>query len=289
MNLYSLLNQYKFQTKKSLGQNFLKNEKTLQLIADTGEITKTDTVLEIGPGLGTLTNLLCQQAGQVTAIEKDRKLLPILRECLSKHENLTLVEGDALEFNPEKSISSQSYKIIANIPYYITSPLINHFLKTQFLKPKSTSFPPTHLILLTQKEVAEKICSQKKQSVLSLNVQTFAEAKLIETIPASDFIPAPKVDSAILKITVNKTSKISKEYLDTYFQIIHASFRQKRKTIFNSLKNNLLSSPGPKPIPKLEPEQISKILESSNISPTRRAETLTIDEWSNLAVRFNQC
>ncbi len=282
--IHDILKQYGFYTKKSLGQNFLDDQSILETIAAAGDIQPTDTIIEIGPGLGTLTELLCQQAKQVIAIEKDSTLIPIIEDRLKQYDNLKIIEADALQFNPTEL---ESYKIIANIPYYITSPLINHFLKDIYTKPKTLDpsfLAPSLLVLLTQKEVAEKICAaNNKMSVLALNVQTFATAEIIENVPATAFVPPPKVESAIIKITPYKKPIIATDLLDTYYQLIHAGFHQKRKKIAKSISNNLLSAPGPKPIPQISHEKIKELLIKANIDPNRRAETLKIDEWTMLA------
>lgn len=285
MNIQELLNKYNFHTKKSLGQNFLHDEYFLHEIADAGNITPDDTIVEIGPGLGPLTDLLCEKAARVIAIEKDPTLIPILQDRFSEQSKLELINQDALEFNPtdHKLIN---YKIIANIPYYITSPLINHFLKNQFLS--DTPNPPSTLVLLTQKEVAEKICPPKKLNVLALNIQTFAKAEIIDFVPATAFIPAPKVDSAIIRITPHEEPIISQELLPYYFQLIHSTFSQKRKKISNTLAKNILSAPNPKPIPRLQPEEINTILSNAEISPDFRPENLTIQDWKNLAKEFKK-
>lgn len=279
MNIQQLLAKYNFTTKKSLGQNFLTNEVVLDQIVDAGEITSQDTILEIGPGLGPLTEKLLNKAQKVIAIEKDSQLVKILNERFQTIENLQVIEGDALTVAPPQN----DYKIIANIPYYITSPLINHFLKEQIIQNQTA---PTTIVLLTQKEVAEKICDQKKRNVIGLNIQTFGEPEIITFVPASDFIPAPKVDSAVLKINIYPNPPVPIELYDHYFQLIHAGFKQKRKTLINSLRNNLRSVPGPKPIPQLDQSNIKALLEKADIKPGRRAETLSINEWKILALEF---
>ncbi|OGJ55266.1 ribosomal RNA small subunit methyltransferase A, partial [Candidatus Peregrinibacteria bacterium RIFOXYB2_FULL_41_88] len=184
------------QAKKSLGQNFLNNQETLASIISAADLNKNDQVIEIGPGHGVLTEELVKNAGSVTAIELDADLIPELKCKFLQDQNFKLINQNALEFTPPKT----PYKLVANIPYYITSPIINHFLREQ--RPESR---PTLIVLLVQKEVAEKICAKDGSlSVLAIQVHLFGHPEIIATVPASHFTPAPKVDSAIIKITVDK-------------------------------------------------------------------------------------
>ena len=237
------------KAKKHLGQNFLHSTGTLHKIIQAAELTDSDHVVEVGPGKGFLTEKLLEKAGSVTAIEKDSDLIPLLQ---NKFPNLDLIEGDALKFSPPKK-----YKLVANIPYYITSPLINHFLKDQESRPEL-------IVLMTQKEVAEKATAKPgKLSVLALNIQTFGEIKHVCKVPAGNFSPAPKVDSAVIKITPFASPLVPAELLPIYFKLIETAFTQKRKMIRNT-------------VPK-------EALEKAGIDPTLRPQMLTIENWTKLA------
>lgn len=239
--------------KKHLGQNFLINKSTLQKIIATADLTDQDHVIEIGPGKGFLTKKLLEKAGKVTAIEKDPDLIPFLKENFPK---LNLIQGDALKFSPP----SAPYKIVANIPYYITSPLINHFLK-------DTSHRPELLVLMTQKEVANKaIAKPGKLSVLALNIQTFAEIKRVCRVPASHFNPQPKVNSAVIKITPYKEPLVPEKLLPTYFKLISLAFSQKRKMLGNTLGKELC--------------------EKAGIDPALRPQMLSIEDWKKIVHVF---
>lgn len=259
MNLYEmpaimeLLKKYELWAKKSFGQNFLISKKVLDLIVKTAEISSNDHIVEIGPGLGVLTNELAQKAKKVITVELDKNLLPLLSETLSPHKNIEIVNEDALKYLPPKT----TYKVVANIPYNITSPLINHFLQNEN-KPQS-------MTLLVQKEVAEKIClKEPDMTILSLQTALFGEAKIIKTVPASSFFPSPKVDSAIIKITLyekNSVNYFSTDEAQKILRLAKIAFSQKRKKIKNT---------------------IGSILENSPINLDRRPETLSAKDWKEL-------
>lgn len=237
------------RAKKHLGQNFLKSESTLNKIIETAELSPKDHIIEIGPGLGILTIELAKKAKKVTTIELDKDLIPILEKTLTNYKNIKIIHGDALKFIPPKT----KYKIAANIPYYITSPLLNHFLQA---KNK-----PTTITLLVQKEVAEKIIQlEPKMSILSLQVALFGKARLIKKIPKTAFHPQPKVDSAILHIKLHQKSN-TKEALHI-LTLAKIAFSQKRKKLRNTLFKQLKITP--------------------KISPDRRPETLSVQEWRKL-------
>lgn len=236
--------------KKHLGQNFLKSYSVLQKIIAAADLNKDDHVIEIGPGQGFLTEALLEKAGKVTAIEKDHDLIEPLQE---KFPDLDLIEGDALKFSPPET----PYKVVANIPYYITSPLINHFLK-------DTPHHPEFLVLMTQKEVANKAAAKPgKLNVLALNIQTFGNIKKICKVPASAFSPQPKVESAVIKITPHKEPLVPEKILPTYFKLISNAFSQKRKMLGNTLGK--------------------ETCEKAGIDPMKRPQHLTIQEWAQLA------
>lgn len=246
------------KAKKSLGQHFLRSEKALAQIVDAGDIRTDDVVLEIGPGQGVLTERLLSVAKKVIAIEKDRELIPVLHERFAREiaeGRLDIIEQDILKFDPAQ-LGTSRYKLIANIPYYITGAIIEQFL--------STTQQPERMVLLIQKEVAERIvCRDGKQSVLSIAVGAYGVPKIIAKVPAGAFVPAPKVDSAILAIT-----NISRGFFDTvsekaFFNLVKAIFGKKRKQVGGSLAEYL----GDK-------EKAHTILTALTISPKARPETL---------------
>lgn len=251
------------KAKKSLGQNFLIDLSVVQQIIDAANISKDETVVEVGPGTGVLTEELVQKAKHVTAVELDEDLLPFLRMRFKQADNFTLIHHDALNYQPP----SEPYKLVANFPYYITSPLINHYLLEQFQNGK----PPTQMTIMVQKEVAEKIMAKSKHSVLSLQVHLFGEPELVCIVPREAFEPRPKVDSAVLNIKIHKEPKIKGD-LKKIFWMFHISFAQKRKKLSNNLAAAL----------KRDPKETREFLESLKIHPDARAEALTMDEWAKL-------
>lgn len=237
------------KAKKSLGQNFLTSTSIVEKIVDAAEITEEDTVIEIGPGLGILTNELCERAKEVKAIEIDSSLIPRLKLNVH-HDNLIIINTDALTFVPEE----KSYKIVANIPYYITSPLITHFLTLEN--------PPTTMTIMVQKEVADKICD-KKNSILSLQTQLYATAKTVLKVHKGSFVPMPKVDSAVIHLKIlDKKSRVKNP--DEILKIAKIAFSQKRKKLSNTLKQIL---------------PILKKLKFEDLRP----EHLSVQDWEKIA------
>jgi len=219
-----LLSTHNLSAKKHFGQNFLIDAPALEAIVSTANISHSDHIVEIGPGLGVLTQELCKLAQQVTAVELDSTLLPVLKETLSQFDNYEILNQDALTFTPPQA----PYKVTANIPYNITSPLLNHFLQA----PTA----PKTMTLLVQKEVAEKIClKEPKMSVLSLQVHLFAKPELVAIVPSKSFYPPPKVDSALIHLNTHSqyTLDIAKNILKTAKQ----AFKQGRKKLANTLPN----------------------------------------------------
>jgi 16S rRNA (adenine1518-N6/adenine1519-N6)-dimethyltransferase len=269
LNSAQLLRKYGIHANKSLGQNFLQDKYALDKITAAAEILPTDTVLEIGPGLGALTRHLAVAAKQVIAVELDGRLFPPLAEVLSGFTNVSLVQGDILKLIPAEIIPSLDYLVVANIPYYITSSLLRHLLETT---PR-----PRRLVLTIQKEVAERLsASPGDMSLLALSVQVYGQPRIAGVIPAEAFYPEPKVDSAVVRIDLSPAPYIPTSLLDTFFAIARAGFSQKRKTLRNSLSAGL----------RKPPAEIEKVLKSSGIDPMRRAETLSLDEWRELTARI---
>ena len=265
LNPSELLSAAGLRPKKSLGQNFLTDPNILQRITDAAEIGRDDTVLEIGPGLGSLTRHLAMAAGAVLAVELDGGLIPILENVLADYPNVTVVHGDILKVNLERWLGGRPYIAAANIPYYITSAVIRRLL--------SGSTKPTRLLFTMQKEVAERICAGPgDMSLLALSVQVFGHPEQALRIPAGAFYPPPKVDSACLRVDLYKTPLIPETSLDTFFHLAKAGFSQKRKTLRNSLAGGL----------RLPPEQAASLILAAGIDPQRRAEALGLQDWAKL-------
>ena len=265
LNAAHLLKRHGLRADKSLGQNFLQDPIALEKIATAAEIQPTDSVLEIGPGLGSLTRYLAGSAKEVVAVELDENLLPPLRGVIAPYANIRLIHGDILKFPPAELISQHGYLVVANIPYYITSAIIRHLLENE---PK-----PRRIVLTIQKEVADRICAAPgDMSLLALSVQVYGKPRITARIPAGAFFPAPKVDSAVLCLDVFPEPQVKRELLETFFKLIKAGFSQKRKTLRNSLSSGL----------HIAPAEAADWLTRAGIDPQRRAETVSIPEWQRL-------
>jgi 16S rRNA (adenine1518-N6/adenine1519-N6)-dimethyltransferase len=266
LNAAALLKRFGLRADKSLGQNFLQDPFALEAIVLAAEIQPTDTVLEIGPGLGSLTRYLAASAREVVAVELDDDLLAPLQAMLAPYANVHVVHGDILDISPRELIAQDDYLVVANIPYYITSALIRHLLESDR--------KPRRIVLTIQKEVAERICAVPgDMSLLALSVQVYGAPRIAARIPAGAFFPAPKVDSAVLRIDIYPSPQIKPELLDTFFLLTKAGFSQKRKTLRNSLSSGL----------HIAPADAAELLTRAHIDPQRRAETLSLAEWSQLA------
>jgi 16S rRNA (adenine1518-N6/adenine1519-N6)-dimethyltransferase len=266
LDIAHLLRKYGLRPHKGLGQNFLQDPSALEQIVSEADIQPSDTVLEIGPGLGSLTRYLAASAREVVAVELDRHLLPPLKAVLAPYPNVRLIQGDILELSPADLVREQDYIVAANIPYYITSAVIRHLLESY---PK-----PRRVVLTIQKEVAQRICEKPgDMSLMALSVQVYGRPHIAAHIPAGAFFPAPSVDSAVLVIDIYPAPLIPSEQLDTFFKLIKAGFSQKRKTLRNSLASGM----------SLPPASSAELLGQAGIDPQRRAETLSIDEWQRLA------
>jgi 16S rRNA (adenine1518-N6/adenine1519-N6)-dimethyltransferase len=265
----SLLREHGLRAEKGLGQNFLHDPAALQQIANAAEINDTDAILEIGPGLGSLTRYLALAAKTVTCVELDHDLIPILRTVLAAYPNTRIIEGDILRFSPAALMQTDDYLVVANVPYYITSAIFRHLLETT---PR-----PRRIVLTIQKEVAERICAKPgDMSLLALSVQAFGKPQIASILPAQAFYPVPKVDSAIIRVDMYAQARIPPLLLESFFLLAKAGFSQKRKTLRNSLSAGL----------RLTPTQASQLLEETGIDPMRRAETLDIDEWLALSRQY---
>ncbi len=260
-----ILNYHRIQPKKSLGQNFLADVNVLQKIAAAADLTKGDHILEIGPGLGALTRVLAEKAAHVVAVELDGRLIPILQNEFFDDDNVTLVHGDILKQNPADWFS-QSYKVIANVPYYITGAILRHLL--------SASQKPSLMALTIQKEVAERIIAKPPQmSLLAVSVQYYGIPTIAESIKAGAFWPRPDVDSTVLRIDLQRDlQRFNTVPTKFFFRVAKAGFSQKRK----QLKNNLR-------VLGYKKDKIAQALDSAGIDGKRRAQTLTLEEWEVLA------
>ena len=285
--------------RKSLGQNFLADPKAVKKMVDAADISKADTVLEIGPGTGVLTMALAEKAGQVIAVEKDPRMIEILKETFKEIKNVEIIHGDIIQLmaeNPKSEIRNpkqitnskfkipKHYKVVANLPFYIASPVIRQFLEAEN--------PPQEMTLIVQKEVAQRICAkpprldepqarQAKMNLLAVSVQVYAQAKIISYISKGAFSPRPNVDAAIIKITpyfpISRPPLSPLSPLSTsrklFFQIVKAGFSHPRKQLLNNLSSGL----------GITREKTAEWLIKNNIDPKQRAETLSITDWLGLA------
>ncbi len=268
-----LLRRYEIRAKKGLGQNFLVDEKVLEAILAAAELTPADTVIEVGPGLGVMTVELARRAGWVIAIELDNRLADILRKTLPG-DNIVIINQDVLgtdpgvllqEGTPRVPEAMKPYKVVANLPYYITSPVLRHFL--------GASVKPEKIVVMVQKEVAEAIVAGPgKRSVLSISVQFYGKPEIVVRVPAASFYPRPDVDSAVVKIDVYPRPPVDVDDEGRFFKLVRAGFAAARKQAANSLAQGL----------GLNKADVLVWLARAGIDHTRRAETFTLDEWAQL-------
>ncbi len=251
MKIKEITEKYGVKPSKKLGQNFLVNQGIIEKIIKSADLKPDDIVLEIGPGLGVLTQELAKYAKQVIAIEKDPKLTELLKEELKEFKNVEIINADILEY---RNIEISKYKIVANLPYNIATAIIQKFLES--------SNRPKEMILMVQKEVAQRICAKPpKMSILAVSVQLYSNPKILFHISRGSFWPSPKVDSSIIKITPFE-NRLSLFRPDLFFKIVKAGFSHPRKQLGSNLPKELLLRAG--------------------IDPKRRAETLTVEDWKNL-------
>jgi 16S rRNA (adenine1518-N6/adenine1519-N6)-dimethyltransferase len=266
-----LLKKHGLRPNKNLGQNFLIDPHYLTRIADAGSITQGDSVLEIGAGLGNLTRLLAKRANKVYAVELDPDLIPILRSVTSSDINIQIIQGDILKIDLNDLFLSDDYLVVANIPYYITSNLLRHLT--------SRGNRPQRIVLTIQKEVAERIIAQSgKLSLLALSVQVFGEPTLVSKVPAGAFYPAPKIDSAIVRVDYFSSPLVPEDLLYVFFKLAKAGFSQKRKKLRNSLSAGL----------NIGKDVVEDLLAEVSIDANRRAETLSLQEWIMLTKNYSQ-
>jgi len=268
----ALLNRYLVYPSKGLGQNFLIDNSVLKKIIKAAELTKKDVILEIGPGIGNLTRELAHKAKRIIAVEKDPKLARILKETLKEFKNIQIIQGDILKIQDTRYKIQDTYKIVANLPFYIAAPVFRKFLE-------SCKVQPCTMTLMVQKEVAQRICaSPAKMNLLAVSVQFYAEPEIISYVSKKSFWPEPKVDSAILKITPSgKKSTIVGILPEEFFRVVKAGFSQPRKMLINNLSAKLRVKKG----------LIREILQKNHINPAQRPETLTIKDWVQIAKEFS--
>lgn len=262
-NIKKLLSSFGAKAKKDFGQNYLIDEKILAALVDSAEIKKDDTILEIGPGLGVVTRELSEKASKVIVIEKDPKMIEVLKITCQGAGNIEAILGDVLKLNIEEVVGGK-YKLVTSLPFYITSPVLKKFLETKY--------KPEVICMIVQKEVAEKVVAKPGDlSILAISVQLYGDAQIVKSFKRDSFWPIPDVDAAILKIIPFKDKRFD---LDTkeFFRIVKAGFGEKRKKLVNSLSGGL----------QVEKESIRKILTKAGLSENVRAEELRLEDWMNL-------
>lgn len=269
-----ILKKYNLSANKKLGQNFLIDDDIIQNIIDAAELKETDLVIEIGPGLGTLTSKLLEKAGKVIAIELDEKMLKVLNDRFSLYNNFILINNDVLKVDLNKIIEEnleqlKSVKIVANLPYYITTPIIMKLLESK-LKIET-------ITVMVQKEVADRITAtpgDKLSGSITYSVDYYAKAEEVVFVSKSCFMPSPEVDSAVIKLEIRKEPKVNVLNEEMFFKVIKASFMQRRKTLINGLMNSGIIK---------DREKLNTILKEANIDSNIRGEKLTIEQFANLS------
>jgi 16S rRNA (adenine1518-N6/adenine1519-N6)-dimethyltransferase len=260
-----ILRQHGLRPRKEFGQHLLVDREALDAIVDAAEVTRDDAVLEVGAGMGVLTAALAERAGRVVAVELERAILPVLRETTERFANVEIIPRNLLEVQPQEIFGDQPYKLVANLPYYITAPTLRHFLET----PSR----PTRLVVMVQKEVAERLVAAPGDlSLLGLSVQFYGRPSIVRIVSASSFFPPPQVDSAIVRVNVFPEPPLDRATRDVLFGIAHAGFAERRKQLHNTLARNL----------KVPHETVRAWLDAAGIDSSRRAETLSVDDWVRL-------
>jgi 16S rRNA (adenine1518-N6/adenine1519-N6)-dimethyltransferase len=263
--LRNLLAANRMRPLKSFGQNFLIDRSVLLRIVEAADIEPTDEILEVGSGTGVLTRELAKQARRVVAVELERDMLALLAKTTSAYPNVELVARNLLFLDPVEVFGQAPYKLVANLPYYITAPTFRHFLES--------ASPPRLLVVMVQLEVAQRIIAEPGDlSVLAVSIQFYGQPRIIAQVPAKSFYPAPKVDSAILRVDVKPQVPLLPAERDSFFRVVQAGFSEKRKQLHNSLTHGL----------HYKNEVVRAWLAAASIDASRRAETLSIEEWIRL-------
>ena len=278
-NTIAVLNKYQFVFQKKFGQNFLIDTHVLDKIIRSAKITKDDFVIEIGPGIGTMTQYLAAAAREVAAIEIDKALIPILKDTLSGYENVTIIHEDVLKVDICKLVEEKNggrpVKVVANLPYYITTPIIMGLFESQV--------PLESITIMVQKEVADRMKTgpgSKDYGALSLAVQYYARPELIANVPPNCFMPRPKVGSAVIQLIRHEKPPVQAADEGFLFRIIRASFNQRRKTLMNGLNNA--------PDIKVSKEVVGEVLEEMGLAPGIRGEALTLEQFAELSNRLKE-
>lgn len=272
-----IIEKYHFSFQKKFGQNFLVDSSILDRIIESAQITKEDCVLEIGPGIGTMTQRLAEEAGTVVAVEIDRNLLPVLADTLSAYENVTVINADILKLDLNRIVEEHNggrpVKVVANLPYYITTPIIMALFEKKV---------PLHSVtIMVQKEVADRMRvgpGTKDYGALSLAVQYYAKPEIVTKVPAGCFMPKPNVDSAVIRLTRYEKPPVEVEDEAWLFAVIRASFNQRRKTLANGLVN--AGYPG------IGRRQVEEALDAMGLAVTVRGETFTLEQFAELSNRL---
>lgn len=273
-NTIAVLQKYNFNFQKKFGQNFLIDTNVLDRIISSAEITREDCVLEIGPGIGTMTQYLAESAGEVVAVEIDKALIPILQDTLSEYDNVTVINDDILKVDIHKIVQEKNagkpIKVVANLPYYITTPIIMGLFESQV--------PLKSITIMVQKEVADRMQvgpGTKDYGALSLAVQYYAKPEIVANVPPNCFIPRPNVGSAVIRLTRYEVPPVQVKDEKKMFALIRASFNQRRKTLVNGLGNAAGLN--------VSKEQVLQALEKMGMSPTVRGETFTLEQFAALS------
>ena len=273
-NTIEVLQKYNFNFQKKFGQNFLIDTHVLDKIIRESGVTKEDCVIEIGPGIGTMTQYLCENAREVVAIEIDKNLIPILQDTLSAYDNITVINEDVLKVDIKKLAEEKNggrpVKVVANLPYYITTPIIMGLFESHV--------PIDSITIMVQKEVADRMQEgpgSKEYGALSLAVQYYAKPEIVAIVPPNCFMPRPNVGSAVIRLTCHKKPPVKVKDESFMFNIIRASFNQRRKTLVNGLGNAAFL-----PVTK---EQVAEALEKMELSPTIRGEALSLEQFAELS------
>ncbi|MDB5083629.1 MAG: Ribosomal small subunit methyltransferase [Bacilli bacterium] len=277
-----VVRQNGFQFKKSLGQNFLIDEEILDQIVSAANLTKETGALEIGPGIGTLTQALAEHAGTVVAVEKDARLIPLLSSTLQEYPNVKVYQGDILEMDLAAlwldSFAQLPVSVVANLPYYVTTPIIMKLLEER-LKIE-------HIVVMVQKEVAQRMAARpggKEYGILSIAVQYYTVPQIICTVPKTAFLPEPGVDSMVIRLTVRKEAAVDVPNQEVFFAVVRAAFGQRRKTLLNNLQSNFQVNATAFSSTK---EFWISLLSDIGIDPGRRAETLSLAEFAAIAKKI---
>ena len=271
LNIRQILRRHNLWPKKQLGQNFLEDEGALEKVVAAADVQPADTVLEIGPGLGSLTRHLARAARRVVAVEIDSALLPPLEETLRPFDNVEVILADILRLDLTKVAGlTPGYLVVANIPYYITSAIVRHLVEAPVA--------PARMVLTVQREVADRMIAEPDDmNLLAVSVQFYTVPRIVTRLAAGSFYPRPEVDSAVIRLDVRPAPAVAVPSVDGFFRVVKAGFSQKRKQLRNSLAGGL----------QLEPPQADALLAAAQLDPQRRAETLSLAEWGAVALAWH--